>query len=293
MAFRLTSLLITVGLASCSVGQDGTPASIVYANGRLLCRLDNRRVNESSGLAVGRANPGVFWTHNDSGERRAALYAFDAKGGDRGEVRIAGVLPSDCEAMESYTLGGKHYLLLADTGDNSRRRSRYYLYIVEEPELPAERAALKVPVAHAVRFAFKGGPQDGEGVAVDTESRKILLATRDTARPRCLIFQLDLPTEKAVRNAVAEPVAMLKIRNGNALTVSPDGRRLVVGTYWDAYEFTRGKDETWRDALTRPGRKIAMPKRRKGEGIAYGTDGRTLYLTSEGAPCPLYEVAPR
>ena len=35
-----------------------------------------REVRESSGLAVSRAYPGVFWTHNDSGDR-PRLYALD------------------------------------------------------------------------------------------------------------------------------------------------------------------------------------------------------------------------
>ncbi len=33
-----------------------------------------------------------------------------------------------------------------------------------------------------------------------------------------------------------------------------------------------------------------MPKRDKGEGVCYGADGMTLYLTSEGPGPPLWEV---
>jgi hypothetical protein len=33
-----------------------------------------------------------------------------------------------------------------------------------------------------------------------------------------------------------------------------------------------------------------MPQRRQGETVCYGPDGKTLYLTSEFAPTPLFEV---
>jgi hypothetical protein len=33
-----------------------------------------------------------------------------------------------------------------------------------------------------------------------------------------------------------------------------------------------------------------MPRRRQGESICYGPDGKTLYLTSEQLPTPLWEV---
>src|SRR4051794_6987818 len=32
-----------------------------------LGRIDSREITESSGLAASRKHPGVFWTHNDSG----------------------------------------------------------------------------------------------------------------------------------------------------------------------------------------------------------------------------------
>ena len=37
-------------------------------------------------------------------------------------------------------------------------------------------------------------------------------------------------------------------------------------------------------------REIGMPLRIQGESICYGPDGKTLYLTSEKLPTPLWEV---
>ena len=41
--------------------------------GYKISQLQNRKVNESSGLAASRLDEKLFWTHNDSGDRPAAL----------------------------------------------------------------------------------------------------------------------------------------------------------------------------------------------------------------------------
>jgi hypothetical protein len=74
------------------------------------------------------------------------------------------------------------------------------------------------------------------------------------------------------------------------MDISPDGMRAVVLTYGDAYEYAREKGETWARAFSREPRLIKAPVRRQGESVCYGTDGRNLYLTSENAHQPLWEI---
>jgi hypothetical protein len=74
------------------------------------------------------------------------------------------------------------------------------------------------------------------------------------------------------------------------MDISPDGRRAVVLTYRDAYEYSRGRNERWAEAFARKPAEIKLPRRAQGEAIAYGADGKTLYLTSEKLPTPLWEV---
>lgn len=49
---------------------------VAYNTGRETARLANQAIAESSGLACSRTTPGVFWTHNDSGDQ-ARLFAFN------------------------------------------------------------------------------------------------------------------------------------------------------------------------------------------------------------------------
>ena len=295
--WMMVAALMAAGPAGCRAEppakQPDDPNAIAYGKGRRLCRLANRNIDESSGMACSRRNPGVFWTHNDSGSG-PILYAFNKKGEDLGTFEIEGAKARDYEDIASFSLDGKHYLLVGDTGDNAERRKGYTLYLVEEPEVPQGkgRVAGKAKLLQTIDFTFEGGSRDGESLAVDPTSRTIFVATRTYSR-KCEIFQLPLPTEPPKRSLVAKHIATAKIKVGNAMDISPDGLRAVISSYWDGYEFTRKPGEDWATAFRRTPRVIALPgrkERRKGESVAYGPDGKTLYLTSEGSACPLWEV---
>ncbi|VAX19112.1 hypothetical protein MNBD_IGNAVI01-2275, partial [hydrothermal vent metagenome] len=58
--------------------------------------IESNEINEASGIAASRKNPGLFWTHNDSGDN-ARLFAFDSLGRHRGEFLLAGIQNRDWE----------------------------------------------------------------------------------------------------------------------------------------------------------------------------------------------------
>ncbi len=271
--------------------------TVVYAKPRLLAQLANEAIGESSGMACSRRYPGVFWTHNDSGDD-ARLYAFNTKGQDLGSCLIEGVTANDFEDIASLSLTGKSFLLVGDTGNNGLGKAVHTLYLIEEPQIDPSRGVLQkqVPVVLAIHFSYDNGHHNCEALAVDPVGRSIVLVTKQH-KDECCVYQMpwpegDLPKEgRPLNNLTARKIAILRLPPVTALDISPDGRRAVVLTYHDAYEFYRAPDETWADAFGRPARLIPMPQRQQGESICYGRDGKTLYLTSEKRPTPLWEVA--
>jgi len=261
---------------------------IAYRRGRRVATLANRQIAESSGLACSRLKPDVFWTHNDSGDK-PRLYAFDTKGRDLGTYGVPEARAIDWEDMASFALDGKNYLLLADVGNNHFKRESCTLYIVEEPRLrPGDRKVRgRANLVRTIHYTYKDGPDDCEAVAVDPTSRTILLVTKRRRRTVYTFAMPEKPTEKAM---VAEPIATLSLGWTTAMDVSPDGRRAIVLTYGDAFEYARGPGETWSQAFARRPRQIIVPARPQGESICYGSDGRTLYLTSEKLPTPLLKI---
>src|SRR4051812_4643102 len=59
-----------------------------------LASLQNKKVNESSGIVVSRRTPGVFWTHNDSGDG-PNLFATDRKGRSLASFTVTGATNVD------------------------------------------------------------------------------------------------------------------------------------------------------------------------------------------------------
>jgi hypothetical protein len=308
-------MLLVLAAFGCSAGEEeapapapepapapapaSLPAPIAYRPGRELCRLANREVEESSGVAASSAHPGVFWTHNDSGGR-PVLYAFNEKGEDLGAFRVADSSNTDWEDVCSFRAGDKSYLLAADTGDNARQRRRYELYICEEPESKPDGKAAdgKLKLVRKVEFTYADGQSyDGESVAAEPGGRRVFLASRDRARAECRIFVLELyEDEQGSRPAdrpKAREIARHPWRDVTAMDISRDGQRAMLQTYSEAYQFVRAPGQTWEQAFQGKPTVVALPRRQQGEGLAYGPDSRTLYLTSESSgPCPVYVLDP-
>ena len=287
-----TALVLLLALSPALLAAErpaAPPVPVEYGQGRQLCTLANEDVDESSGVACSRLTPGVFWTHNDSGDE-PRVFAFNAKGDDLAAFDIEGANARDWEDMASFTRGGKAYLLLADVGDNAAERDNCTLYLVPEPRLdPKKRGVRGKLKAEAIDFRYEDGPHNCEAVAVDPTSKTILLVTKIMPGP-CKVYALHEPPARPREPLVAKAIATLKLPLVTAMDVSPDGLRAVVLTYGNAYEYTRRPDEKWSDAFARQPRMVPMPPRRQGEAICYGPDAKTLYLTSEGNPCPFFEV---
>jgi hypothetical protein len=306
----LSLLAVLLAAAGTFAAQDAPPAApapghIRYGKPRQIATLADVRIDESSGLAVGHARPDVFWTHNDSGDA-ARLYAFDRRGRRLATCTLEGVMADDWEDIASFRRGGRNYLLVADIGDNLWSRPECTLFLLEEPAVgtPEKPVTAAVPVLRTIYFVYERGPRDCEALGVDPAAGRFYFVTKEGLR--CKVFELAVPDEvfappkpgdgpAAAMSGADQPhtarlIGEIATSPVVAMDISPDGRRAIVLTYADALEFVRAGGETWRQAFARKPHTVVMPARRQGESICYGTDGRTLYLTSEHTPTPLLEV---
>ena len=266
------------------------PHTIHYGQPHQLAVLACRSLDESSGLAISRRVAGLFWSHNDS-DTDARLYLFDRQGRDLGSCALKEVRAFDWEDMASFVWDGKPYLLVADTGNNNLAAAVHMLHVVEEPPVDPQRGVLvrEVPVVQTIYFSFDDDFRNCEAVGIDPTDRTILLVSKERG-PQCHAYVLAWPKDPTNKAQVARRVATLHMRQVTGMDVSPDGRRAVVVTYNNAFEFVRQPGQTWAQALARPPREISMPDRAQGEAVCFGEDGMTLYLTSERLPTPLWEV---
>jgi hypothetical protein len=266
--------------------------------------LDSQ-LREVSGLAASRTHPDVLWVHNDGGNA-ARLYAISRRGSLLATFDIAGVANTDWEDIAAFDLDGRHYLLVADTGDNGGLRRSLQLHVIEEPKALAS-ATLKP--AWSIVFRWPDGPRDCEAVAVDAARREVLLISKRRQPPE--LFSLPLhPTGASLQvarklgvlaraplpdpdEARANPRSARIHVQPTAADLAPDGHALAVLTYRDVLIYPRRRGQGWAQALAGAPQVNPLPWLPQAEALGWSADSRSLYATGEVSPAPLLQLNPR
>lgn len=259
--------------------------------------IQSPAINEASGLAVSPQNDNFLWTLNDSGGT-PEIHLLNTDGADRGKVRISNTNNIDWEDIASFTLDGKSYLLIADTGDNNAVRKTCTLHILREPQLPADGEKIDGTVAADwhIDFTYEGGPRDCESVAVDAAKEKIILISKRTKPPEVYELPLRAPEKRGVLvtskiglMAVDSPAGTL-VPFGNqpvSLDLSEDRSAAAVVTYYGLFLFPRKPDETWAGALSHKPTSLGPHGLAQAESVAFSKDGKCIYVVSEGVGSPI------
>ena len=283
------SLVAALLLATPIACRHGSPNAHVESTPlRAKATLANEAVRESSGLAASRAQPGLLWTLNDSGNP-PHLYATNHHGDDLARCEIKEIGNRDWEDLAAFTLDSVDYLLIAEVGDNKAQHDLVVLHIIPEPSFPsASDQPLTAAVTIRIPFRYQDGPRDCEAVAVDPHRREIILISK--ALPVAYVYVLPLLTSTPAEPLTAERVGTVMLPLVTGMDISPDGRGAIVGTYGDAYEYIRRDGQSWADALAQPPRRLDLPRVPQCEAICYSLDGRAIHLTSERLPTPLWTI---
>jgi hypothetical protein len=265
---RLLLLVFVTGFLACGSASSGvssqTPAQQCVAAGSLV-RLQG--VAEASGAAASRRNPGIIWTHNDSGD--PIIFAFDTKGGAKGRVTITGATVTDWEDLAVAPCPQGSCLYIADIGDNNRARRQITIYRVAEPALDAQAT----PPAEAITLTYPDGARDAEAVFI---TREQLFVVSKTNAETTTLYRAALGTKGGTLTTVTR-LPLDRVTGGS---ISPDGEWVALRsndelTIYRAAELASGKAaEPRRFALTSFGEP-------QGEGVAIGADG-VIYLVGEG-----------
>jgi hypothetical protein len=265
--------------------------------------IQSRAIQEASGLAVSPKDSRFLWAVNDSGGT-ADLHLFDTDGTERGQVKVTDANNLDWEDLASFTLDGKSWLLIADTGDNLAIRKTVTLHIIGEPKLPADGRNLADHAAAGWRidFSYEAGPRDCESVAVDPVREKIILVSKRTQPPE--VYELPLRASKNPGPVVATKIGSLRTDSpaGNliplanqpvAMDISADGSLAAIATYYGVFLFPRQPAESWTEAFAKQPKPLAPHGLAQAESLAISKDGKTLFVVSEGRNSPIvrYQTA--
>ena len=140
-----------------------------------VCRFDDRRLTEISGIAASLIHDNVVWVHNDSSDA-ARLYALGLETCDTvSELRLRGVQARDFEGLASTrNARGRAALWVGDIGDNRDSWPSVTLHRVWEPKTLGTRSR---PVK-SWDFTYPDRPHNAETLMVSGRSVWVATATR-------------------------------------------------------------------------------------------------------------------
>lgn len=289
-------LMLCAVVSACGVPLGGKTAS------RLQGVIVDQQLNEISGLTASGRHANVFWVIDDGGNA-AQLYAINRYGTRVATYTIDGVNKTDWEDIDQYTINGRHYLVIADTGDNGALRKTLQLHVIEEP---AALSNSRLQPTRSIAFRFPDGPHDTEAMTVDIASRQVLLITKKRKPPILFSVSLDpdapkVQTAKRLGDVIGVPSASkadLKARprlapydhQVTAASISPNGNTMAVLTYRYVLLYTRKGKEKWSRAVSRDPLVRVLPVIPQAEAMGYTADGQSVFVTGEFSVAPLYRI---
>jgi hypothetical protein len=257
--------------------------------------IKNKKIDESSGMALSRRYNDMLWTHNDSGSA-AIIYAMDFKGADLGTFSLNGEFPRDWEDMSSFKHKGQAYLLLADSGDNLEINLTARLSIYKEPDIKTPRDNVIEP-QWVIEYQYpKGKSYDVESVAVDITLNKILLLSKRNKKVH--IFELPLLMDSKLESQyfteqllTAKRLAKLDyIKRPTAMDISADGKYAVILSYGKVFWFDNTINNNWAKTLKKPAKIIKYKGLYQPEAISFGKTPYQLFISTEKLPAKLLEL---
>ncbi|MBM9505156.1 hypothetical protein [Actinacidiphila acididurans] len=258
---------LPVACACAALALVGVPAASAVADSgpSVAFTIGDSRIAESSGLAASRLHPGVYWTHNDSGDG-PYVFAIDSRTGKTlAKVTMRGIHARDCEAI---SLGPDGDLYVGDIGDNLNGAwPEVWIYRFPEPR------QLHDQTVDVTRFTvrYQNGPRDAEALMVHPRTGRVYIASKNDNGGHLYAGPTTL-SAKGVN--VFRPIADVPWVTDGAF--SPDGSRLVLrGYFW-------ATDYRWVNGSPQKIGSLDVPVQPQGESVTYTTDGRALMYGSEG-----------
>lgn len=246
--------------------------------------IGRHALEEASGIACSRKNPGMFWVHEDSGHSNI-LYLLDSDGKTAARYRIVGATNIDWEDIE-IAVGpeaGEDYLYIADTGDNGETRGNYVVYRIVEPVfnesdrdafITYNQAASQLEVI-PVRYPDKS--HDVEAMWVDPATLDIYLASKRDASSMLFV----LPYSRYDNgDAMTVLAGTFGFREASAGSTDADGSRLIVRNRQQFFYWSRQGGESMVDMLAREPMLTTAAGEVQGEAVCFDAAGN-YYSTSE------------
>ncbi len=283
-------------------------------------KVKDKQLDEISGIAASRANPGWYYVHNDSGGK-GEVYVINTKGRLIGTIMLTTLCSiggEDGESIaefwcastknrdwEDIAVGpgpepGTNYLYVGEIGDNKAQYNNTYLYrtkeiadhwFLESLKMSAKRTSEKSWKASpspvdTLAFIYADGPKDCETLMIDPANGDVYLVSK--REEKVGVYQIKAPLSTDSLN-VAKRILSLDFPLAVGGDISPQRDKIIIKTYNKIYQWQIAPGQSIAEALSGPYENLPYKFEPQGEAICFSADGKSYLTISERAKKkPLY-----
>jgi hypothetical protein len=226
----------------------------------------NPLVNEISGIADSKANPGYLWGQEDSGNP-PQLYLINHDGLVSKKIYLAGIANRDWEDITLFN----DDIYIAETGDNAQAYASYRFYKLHEPSGVTDT----VSNIETINFTYPDGSHDAEAFLIDASTRNIYIITKRDSPSK--IYRLGYPYS-ATNNAV---ILVGTLPYTGVVSAASLGNEIIIKTYTSLYYYKRAQNESTEQCLQKPYTVLPYAMEPQGEAVSFATNGSGFYTISE------------
>lgn len=260
----------------------------LYDGPIVLGTVDNKQIDEASGIAVSRRHPQHIWTHNDSGDHNR-IFLVGPSGEDIGTFRVENTGNRDWEdtAIGPGPEAGIDYLYIADIGDNRAQYDVKRVFRFPEPDV-TEYANVPgvpwLPAADMIQFTYPGAPVDAETFMIDPITKDFFVVTKAAFPTKVFIARYPQKIDEVFE---IELLGTLPFTEATAGDISPDGSKILIKTKTHVFMWTRNRGESIRNAFLRSPVRVPYYPEPQGEAIGWSPDGKSYFTISEARSVPV------
>jgi hypothetical protein len=259
--------------------------------------LQNREMNEISGIAASGINDGIYYVHNDSGDT-SRFFAITSDGKIKSVIYYRGdpqikLGVRDCEdiAVGIGPVKGKSYVYVGDIGDNDAIYPNITVYRIGEQKSWIGKDSILTANAVPLHLKYPDGPRDAETLMIDPVEKLIYIVSKRSDSVSVYTSPLNFkPNDTVVltRRCKLHFGGFRPFKWITAGDISRDGQQILLKSYDKVYYWKRsGNEPIWKTMQKKPAELYYKPEK-QGEAIGFTLNGKGYCTTSEGVFAPIY-----
>ncbi|OOQ60189.1 hypothetical protein [Mucilaginibacter pedocola] len=258
-------------------------------------RLQDKEMDETSGITASTLNNGIYYVHNDSGDT-SRFFAITPDGKLRttiyyqGHKQHLGALDVEDIAVGPGPAKGKSYVYIGDVGDNGSQRKFITVYRAEESKAWG-RDSVANTKTWPINLQYPDGAKDCETLMIDPIEKLFYIVTKRRDTVEVFTSPLKYKYDDTVTMTFRAKLYFKGIKPFKWVTagdISKDGSKILLKSYEKVYYWNRQPNEHAWQAMQRPARELPYKQEKQGEAIGFTPDGKGYYTTSEGVFAPIY-----